>query len=78
MRFIAIKTKDGGIEGKLSFYCRMPEVRRQSFYKYPANKGRPWKYRRLADAMQEILASFMYQQSLLVSIRAFWGWQWIC
>ena len=34
MMFIAIKTKDGVIKGKLSFYCRMLGVSRQGFYKY--------------------------------------------
>ena len=29
-------------------------VTRQGFYKYPANKDRPWKYQDLAGAMQEI------------------------
>ena len=52
--FIAVKTKDGVIKGKISFYCRMLKVTRQGFYKYPANKDRPWKYQDLADAMQAI------------------------
>ena len=52
--FIAIKTEDGAIKGKTAFYCRMLNVTRQGFYKYPANKDRPWKYQDLADAMQEI------------------------
>ena len=51
MMFIAIKTEDGAIKGKLSFYCRMLGVSRQGFYKYLANKDRPWKYQDLADAM---------------------------
>ena len=54
MMFIAIKTEDGAIKGKTAFYCRMLNVTRQGFYKYPANKDRPWKYQDLADAMQEI------------------------
>ena len=52
--FIAIKTEDGVIKGKLSFCCRMLKVTRQGFYKYLANKNRPWKYQDLADAMREI------------------------
>lgn len=52
--FIAIKTEDGVIKGKLSFYCRMLKVTRQGFYKYLAKKNRPWKYQDLADAMLEI------------------------
>ncbi len=34
----------------------MLNVTRQGFYKYLANKGRPWKYQDLADAMREIVA----------------------
>ena len=52
--FIAIKTGDGAIRGKTAFYCRMLNVTRQGFYKYPADKDRPWKYQDLAGAMQEI------------------------
>lgn len=55
MMFLAIKTKDGSVKGKLSFYCRMLKVSRQGFYKYLADKDRPWKYQGLADAMREIL-----------------------
>ena len=54
MMFIAIKTEDGVIKGKISFYCRMLKVTRQGFYKYLADKDRPWKYQDLADAMREI------------------------
>ena len=54
MMFIAIKTGDGAIRGKTAFYCRMLNVTRQGFYKYPADKDRPWKYQDLAGAMQEI------------------------
>ena len=54
MMFIAIKTEDGMIKGKLSFYCRMLGVSRQGFYKYLANKDRPWKYQELADAIRAI------------------------
>ena len=54
MKFIAIKTEDGTIKGKLAFYCRMLHVSRQGFYKYLSAKDRPWKYQTLADAMLEI------------------------
>ena len=54
MMFLAIKTKDGVIKGKISFYCRMLKVTRQGFYKYLADKDRPWKYQDLADAMRVI------------------------
>ena len=52
--FLAIKTEDGVIKGKISFYCRMLKVTRQGFYKYLADKDRPWKYQDLADAMRVI------------------------
>ena len=54
MMFLAIKTEDGVIKGKISFYCRMLKVTRQGFYKYLADKDRPWKYQDLADAMRVI------------------------
>ena len=56
MKFIAIKTDDGTIKGKLAFYCRMLHVSRQGFYKYLSVKDRPWKYQALADTMLEIHA----------------------
>ena len=56
MTFIAIKTKDGVIKGKLSFYCRKLGVSSKGFYKYLAIKDRPWKYQDLADAMRVIHA----------------------
>ena len=40
MKFIAIKTEDGTIKGKLAFYCRMLHVSRQGFYKYLSVKDR--------------------------------------
>ncbi len=55
MKFIAFKSKDGELKGNLSFYCRALRVSRQGFYRYLANKDRPWKYQALADAMMEIL-----------------------
>ena len=54
MRFIALKTEDGRIKGRITFYCRMLDISRQGFYKYLANKDRPWKYQELADAMKII------------------------
>lgn len=56
MKFIAIKTDDDTIKGKLAFYCRMLHVSRQGFYKYLSVKDRPWKYQTLADTMLEIHA----------------------
>ena len=54
MMFLARKTEDGVIKGKISFYCRILKVTRQGFYKYLADKDRPWKYQDLADAMRVI------------------------
>ncbi|MCI8380573.1 MAG: IS3 family transposase [Lachnospiraceae bacterium] len=48
------KNEDGVIKGKISFCCRMLKVTRQGFYKYLANKDRPWKYQNLADAMRAV------------------------
>lgn len=55
MIFLAFKTEDGRLKGKIAFYCRMLDVSRQGFYKYLANKDRPWKYQNLANAMKEII-----------------------
>ncbi len=54
MMFLAIKTEDGAIKGKISFCCRMLKVARQGFYKYPADKDRSWKYQDSADAMRAV------------------------
>ena len=56
MIFLALKTEDGRITGKISFYCRMLGISRQGFYKYLVNKDRPWKYQDLADTMKEIVS----------------------
>ena len=63
MIFIAIKTKDGEIKGKLSFYCKVLKVSRQAFYKYLLNKDRPWKYQALAEAMKEIVEEDEYNDT---------------
>ena len=55
MKLIAIKTEDGKIKGEIAFYCRVLGVSRQGFYRYLANKDRPWKYQTLAEAMIKIL-----------------------
>ena len=52
--FIAIKTDDGRIKGKISFYCKVLHVSRQAFNKYLKTKDAPWKYQELADAMIDI------------------------
>ncbi len=48
---IAIKTEDGRIKGKISFYCKTLQVSRQAFNKFLKAKAAPWKYQALADAM---------------------------
>ena len=52
--FIAIKTDDGRIKGKISFYCKVLHVSRQAFNKFLKTKDSPWKYQALADAMLAI------------------------
>lgn len=54
MKFIAIKTNYGKCKGNTVFHCKMLQVSKWVFYKYLANKDRPWKYQPLADAMLEI------------------------
>lgn len=54
MMFIAIRTDDGMIKGKISFYCKVLGVSRQGFNNYLKTKDRPWKYQSLADAMMDI------------------------
>ena len=52
--FIAVKTEDGEVKGKISFYCRVLKVSRQAFRNYLRNKDAAWKYQPLADAMMDI------------------------
>jgi putative transposase len=54
--FIAIKTDDGMIKGKISFYCKALDVSRQGFHNYLITKNRPWKYQSLAEVMLAINA----------------------
>ena len=49
-----MKTDDGNIKGKISFYCRALDVSRQAFYDHLEGKNKPWKYRSLADEMMKI------------------------
>lgn len=60
MRFIAIKTKDGAIKGKISFYCKILNVSREAFRKYLINRDKPWKYEAIADEIRRILAEDEY------------------
>ena len=52
--FLAIKTDDGRIKGRISFYCRTLKVSRQAFHQYLKTKDSGWKYQPLADAMAAI------------------------
>ena len=52
--FLAIKTDDGRIKGRISFYCKILHVSRQAFHQYLKTKDTPWKYQPLADAMLSI------------------------
>ena len=52
--FLAVKTEDGTIKGKISFYCRVLHVSRQAFRNYLKDKDAVWKYQPLADAMIDI------------------------
>ena len=54
MRYIAVKTDDGKIKGRISFYCKALEVSRQAFYDYIIHKNGPWKYQSLADEIMKI------------------------
>ena len=54
--FIAIKTEDGRIKGKISFYCKALDVSRQAFHNFLNTKDKPWKYEALAEAMRAICA----------------------
>lgn len=52
--FIALKTEDGSLKGKISFYCKALGVTRQGFHNYLKYKDKPWKYQSLANAMLDI------------------------
>ncbi len=44
MKFIALKTCDGGAKGRISFCCKVLKVTRQGFYEYLKNRSKPWKH----------------------------------
>lgn len=73
--FIAIKTDNGKIKGKISFYCRVLHVSRQAFNKYLKTKDAPWKYQALADAMLDICSedecndTFLAKELFIVSCK---------
>ena len=54
MKFIAIKTDDGTIKGKIAFYCGTLNVTRQGFYWYLKHRNIPWKYEDLAEKIRTI------------------------
>lgn len=54
--FIAMKTEDGAVKGRISFYCKSPGVTGQGLHNYLKYKGKPRKYQSLADAMFHICA----------------------
>ena len=56
MKFIAKKTEDGVVKGKISFYCKALKVSRQAFYDYLRNKNKPWKHEQLSQLIKNILA----------------------
>lgn len=56
MKFIARKTEDGAIKGKISFYCKALKVSRQAFYDYLKNRNRPWKHEHLAGLIVAVIA----------------------
>ena len=55
MNFVAKKTDDGRIKGKLSFYCRVLDVTRQGFYSYLRYRDKALKYQPLVAKMLEII-----------------------
>lgn len=63
MRFIATKTNDGLIKGKIAFYCSMLKVSRQGFHNYLINKDKPWKYESLAKEMVKIHSEDEYNDT---------------
>lgn len=56
MKFIALKTDEEKITGRIAFYCRALDVTRQGFYEYLKNRDKPWKYETLAAEMMKIVA----------------------
>ena len=59
--FIACKTDDGKVKGKISFYCKVLHVSRQAFNKFLKRKDAPWKYQSLADAIIDRIAHDSYR-----------------
>ena len=51
MKFIALKTCEGGAKGRISFCCKALKVTRQGFHEYLKNRNKPWKHEELAAKM---------------------------
>ena len=51
MKFIALKTCEGGAKGRISFCCKALKVTRQGFHDYLKNRNKPWKHEELAAKM---------------------------
>ncbi len=49
-----MKTEDGSIKGKISFYCKALDVSREAFYDYLDRKDDSWKYESLTNEMMKI------------------------
>lgn len=58
MRFIAHKTNDGTVKGKIALYCHALGVTRQGFYWYLKHQDDPWKYAEIAEKMRGIVAEY--------------------
>ncbi len=65
MKFIALKTKDGELKGDIFFYCRTLHVSRQGFYRYLANKDRPWKYGLVPERTGKLYKYFSMSASII-------------
>jgi len=49
-----MKTEDGRMKGKISYFCKALDISRQAFYDYLERKNKSWKYEPLASEMLKI------------------------
>lgn len=49
IRFIAIKTDDNRIKGKIAMYCDVLDISRQGFYRYLKHNDDPQKYEGIVE-----------------------------
>ena len=56
MKFIALKTCEGGAKGRISFCCKALKLTLQGFHNYLKNRNKPWKHEELTAKMMEILS----------------------